>query len=121
MNYKIITDHNGENVIGYLSPGKSLLERFLCASERDHRLVVQLHKRLQLARLCGTDLALAPQPSDLLHGGQHALWPVMVGRVGSTRFRGLTVCYERRADILEAFHLLAAGLICLGFAEQWSC
>jgi len=45
----------------------------------------------------------------------------MVGRVGSTRFRGLTVCYEWRADILEAFHLLVAGLICLGFAEQWSC
>ena len=37
------------------------------------------------------------------------------------RFRRLTVRYERRADILEAFHLLAAGLICLRFVERWSC
>jgi transposase len=35
------------------------------------------------------------------------------------RFRRLTVRYERRLDILEAFHLLAAGLICLGFARRW--
>ncbi len=37
------------------------------------------------------------------------------------RFRWLTVRYERRADILEAFHRLAAALICLGFVERWSC
>jgi IS5 family transposase len=37
------------------------------------------------------------------------------------RFRRLTVRYERRADILEAFHRLAAGLVCLRFAERWSC
>ena len=36
------------------------------------------------------------------------------------RFRRLTVRYERRADILEAFHLLAAALICLRFVERWS-
>ena len=29
--------------------------------------------------------------------------------------------YERRADILEAFHLLAAGLICFRFIVRWSC
>jgi transposase len=37
------------------------------------------------------------------------------------RFRRLTVRYERRLDILEAFHLLAAALICLRFVERWSC
>jgi transposase len=37
------------------------------------------------------------------------------------RFRRLTVRYERRADILEAFHHLAAALIRLGFAGRWSC
>ena len=36
-------------------------------------------------------------------------------------FRRLAVRYERRADILEAFHLLAAALICLGFVRRWSC
>jgi transposase len=37
------------------------------------------------------------------------------------RFRRLTVRYERRADILEAFHHLAAALICLRFIGRWSC
>jgi IS5 family transposase len=37
------------------------------------------------------------------------------------RHRRLAVRYERRADILEAFHLLAAALICLRFVERWSC
>jgi hypothetical protein len=34
------------------------------------------------------------------------------------RFRRL-VRYERRANIIEAFHRLAAGLICLGFVRRW--
>ncbi len=37
------------------------------------------------------------------------------------RFRRLTVRYERRLDILQAFHLLAAGLICLRFVARWAC
>jgi transposase len=37
------------------------------------------------------------------------------------RFRRLTTRYERRADIFEAFHHLAARLICLRFVERWSC
>ena len=37
------------------------------------------------------------------------------------RFRRLTVRYERRLDILLAFHSLAAALICLRFVERWSC
>ena len=37
------------------------------------------------------------------------------------RFRRLAVRYERRADILEAFHHLAAAVICLRFAERWFC
>lgn len=37
------------------------------------------------------------------------------------RFRRLTVRYERRLDILTGSHLLAASLICLGFAGRWSC
>ena len=36
------------------------------------------------------------------------------------RFRRLAVRYERRADILEAFHHLAAALIRLGFVARWS-
>ena len=37
------------------------------------------------------------------------------------RLRRLTVRYERRLDILTGSHLLAASLICLGFAGRWSC
>lgn len=37
------------------------------------------------------------------------------------RFRRLTVRYERRADILLGFHLLAAALICFRFVARWSC
>jgi transposase len=37
------------------------------------------------------------------------------------RFRRLTVRYERRADIFEAFHRLAAALICFRFTERWFC
>ena len=35
------------------------------------------------------------------------------------RFRRLTVRYERRVDILEAFHQLAAALIFLRFVVRW--
>ena len=35
------------------------------------------------------------------------------------RYRRLAVRYERRADILEGFHLLAAALICVRFAQRW--
>ena len=37
------------------------------------------------------------------------------------RYRRLTVRYERRTDISEAFHHLAASLICLRFTERWFC
>ncbi len=37
------------------------------------------------------------------------------------RFRRLAVRYERRLDILVAFHLLAGALVCLRFVERWSC
>jgi hypothetical protein len=37
------------------------------------------------------------------------------------RFRRLTVRYERRADILEGLHRLAAALICFGFIRRWHC
>ena len=40
---------------------------------------------------------------------------------GSRRFRRPTVRYERRLDIVQAFHLLAAALICRRFAERWYC
>ena len=52
--------------------------------------------------------------------GRHR-WVVERTLAWFARFRRLTVRYERRADILRAFHLLAAGLICLGFVERWSC
>jgi transposase len=38
-----------------------------------------------------------------------------------SRFRRLTVRYERRLDILTGFHLLAASLICLRFVKRWFC
>jgi hypothetical protein len=37
------------------------------------------------------------------------------------RYRRLTVRYERRDDLLAAFHHLAASLICLNFVERWLC
>ena len=37
------------------------------------------------------------------------------------RFRRLAVRYERRADICEAFHHLAAAAICARFVERWFC
>lgn len=36
-----------------------------------------------------------------------------------SRFRRLTVRYERRLDILQGLHLLAASLICLKFVTRW--
>ena len=38
-----------------------------------------------------------------------------------SRYRRLTVRYERRADIHEAFTLLAASLICWNFILRWFC
>ena len=38
-----------------------------------------------------------------------------------TRFRRVAVRYERRADICEAFHHLAAAVICARFVERWFC
>jgi transposase len=35
------------------------------------------------------------------------------------RFRRLTIRYERRLDIVETFHRLAAALIGLRFADRW--
>jgi transposase len=37
------------------------------------------------------------------------------------RFRRLALRYERRADIFEAFHHLAAALICFSFVQRWFC
>jgi transposase len=52
--------------------------------------------------------------------GRHR-WVVERTLAWFNRFRRLAVRYERRADILLAFHLLAASLICLRFVERWSC
>jgi len=38
-----------------------------------------------------------------------------------SRFRRLTVRYERRADIHEAFLSLAASLICWSYVQRWFC
>ncbi len=38
-----------------------------------------------------------------------------------SRFRRLTIRYERRLDILTGFHLLAVSLICLRFVARWFC
>jgi IS5 family transposase len=52
--------------------------------------------------------------------GRHR-WVVERTLAWFARFRRLTVRYERRADSFAAFHHLAAGLICLRFAERWRC
>jgi transposase len=52
--------------------------------------------------------------------GRHR-WVVERTLAWFARFRRLAVRYERRADIVEAFHHLAAGLICLRFVGRWSC
>ena len=52
--------------------------------------------------------------------GRHR-WVVERTLAWFARFRRLAVRYERRADIFEAFHHLAAVLICLGFVVRWSC
>ena len=52
--------------------------------------------------------------------GRHR-WVVERTLAWFARFRRLAVRCERRADILEAFHRLAAALICLRFAERWFC
>jgi transposase len=46
--------------------------------------------------------------------GRHR-WVIERTLAWFTRFRRLTVRYERRLDILLGFHLLAAGLICFRF------
>ena len=52
--------------------------------------------------------------------GRHR-WVVERTLAWFARFRRVTVRYERRLDILLAFHLLAAALICLGFVRRWFC
>jgi IS5 family transposase len=52
--------------------------------------------------------------------GRHR-WVVERTLAWFARFRRLAVRYECRADIFEAFHHLAAVLICLGFVVRWSC
>jgi transposase len=50
--------------------------------------------------------------------GRHR-WVVERTLAWFARFRRLTVRYERRLDVLLAFHLLAAGLISLRFVRRW--
>jgi transposase len=50
--------------------------------------------------------------------GRHR-WVVERTLAWFARFRRLTVRYERRLDVLEAFHLLAMSLICFGFVHRW--
>jgi transposase len=52
--------------------------------------------------------------------GRHR-WVVERTLAWFARFRRLTIRYERRLDMLDALHRLAAALICLRFVERWSC
>jgi IS5 family transposase len=52
--------------------------------------------------------------------GRHR-WVIERTLAWFARFRRPTVRYERRLDIVQAFHLLAAALICRRFAERWYC
>ncbi len=74
--------------------------------------------RLPKARHRPPDRAGGVESSERL--GRHR-WVVERTLAWFARFRRLTVRYERRLDILLAFRLLAASLICLRFTERWSC
>jgi transposase len=50
--------------------------------------------------------------------GRHR-WVVERTLAWFSRFRRLTTRYERRADIFEAFHHLAASLICWRFVQRF--
>lgn len=52
--------------------------------------------------------------------GRHR-WIVERTLAWFARFRRLAVRYQRRADIHEAFHLLAAAVIRARFGERWFC
>lgn len=52
--------------------------------------------------------------------GRHR-WVVERTLAWFARFRRLAVRYERRADIFEAFHHLAAAMICFSFVQRWFC
>ena len=52
--------------------------------------------------------------------GRHR-WVVERTIAWFSRFRRLTIRYDRRADIHEAFTTLAAALITLRFCERWFC
>ena len=52
--------------------------------------------------------------------GRHR-WVVERTLAWFARFRRFAVRYERRADICEAFHHLAAAVICARFVERWFC
>ena len=52
--------------------------------------------------------------------GRHR-WKVERTLAWFARFRRIVVRYERRADIFEAFHHLAAALITFRFVEKWFC
>ena len=52
--------------------------------------------------------------------GRHR-WVVERTLAWFSRFRRLTIRYERRANIHEALLSLAAALICWNFVQKWSC
>jgi transposase len=52
--------------------------------------------------------------------GRHR-WVVERTLAWFARFRRLAIRYERRADIFEGFHHLAAALICFSFVQRWFC
>jgi transposase len=52
--------------------------------------------------------------------GRHR-WVVERTLAWFARQRRIVVRYERRSDIFEAFHHLAASLICWKFIQRWFC
>lgn len=52
--------------------------------------------------------------------GRHR-WVIERPLAWFNRFRRLAIRYDRRFDILQAFHLLAASLICFRFVSRWFC
>jgi transposase len=60
-------------------------------------------------------------PGPFGNGSAGGRWVIERTLAWFARFRRLTVRHERRLDILEALHLLAAALICLSFVRRRSC
>jgi transposase len=80
--------------------------------------VPRCHRNLRKRRISDRIARRGIDSSERL--GRHR-WVVERTLAWFSRLRRLTVRYERRADIFEAFHHLAAALICWRFVQRRLC